>query len=365
MMGATFREVVVRRIGRYVLAVAGLALTSVPAEPCAAADLDSIWSEFRQRQSAAEAARLEFTMSQTLPADEVAQRVEPGSGGGQDLSVGPYPASIELSGDKVRFESLTLSFVGGDRGETVPTISAFDGENQQSYSDRSGRPGYPSQGAIKPLAKFREWENTALLPLFFAVRPLRQEAFGPNPSGWREEDRPAVVGGVRCLVIAKRPPETPPEFGHVIRAYLDPARDFIPLRVESAMRRGRSVRLDVVYERGDPPRWVPSEWSSVWLKRDGTTADETRCSLKDVTLGQPVADERFVITFPAGTTVVDERAGRSEVFVVQPDGSFLAERSARATESSEKTPWPWVIAAIGAVALGLAVLLRRHRASST
>ncbi|MGC1272099.1 MAG: hypothetical protein WBC44_00220 [Planctomycetaceae bacterium] len=323
-----------------------------------AADPTAIWEAFRHRQAAAETAKVVWSKQRMIPAARMrarSQEVAPADIG--DLESPSHRSELILAGERVRYETSVSSFRGEDNGTLVPRISAYDGERIRSLTNGDF-------GGDEGVTAFDEWGNVHLIGPVFNLRPLHPEAFGPDPNAWLLEDRPAVVAGRPCLVIARRQ-----QSGILNRVYLDPARDYVPLRYESTVDGRLSVRADMRYERTEAPTWMPSSWTSTFY-RSSTSENE----LEEVTLGLKVPDETFMIAFPVGAEVVvadgkrgsDDRVERR--YVVAEKGELIPRREAVAEETSTATVssrWPLILAAVGAAALGVALLLWRRYSRAT
>lgn len=178
---------------------------------------------------------------------------------------------------------------------------------------------------------------------------------------WRVEARPAVIDGTSCLVL-----RSSPEPHYLWRLYLDPARDYVPLRcvVES---RGRTVtQVEMRYERTEPPLWFPSSWTSTYFYFGDTRSFErSENDLEAVTLGGPMPDETFTIDYPPGTDLTTEGIpGLATRLIVAEDGEWVPLRRAAAEASADGSRLPWLLAAAGAAVLGAALLLWRRAAAA-
>lgn len=326
-------------------------------------DIERIW---RERQNAVDTARLTWRYERTLSSDSVRQSISDSKDErfaapkAQGLTLAADQCSFILAQERVRYESIGASFVSGEQGAAVPHLSAFDGQVQQYLNDRTRRPNQRSHGSLLSLNEFDEWGNVDLLPLVFALRPLRAEAFGPDPARWRVDQRPGVIDGRECVVIRSRPPDAPAEIQSTNTAYLDRERGFVPLRVTAANDGQVIIKLDMRYDRDGPYSWIPTDWTSTWFTRSGEMHNVSQVrQVEIVMLNEPVSDETFRITFPPGTVISDRRGKKKSdpmnLLIVQDNGSWkpldpLAERKARIAAMQ---PWrltPWV------VGLGLCLL---------
>ncbi len=351
-----------------ILLVLGSVLPDPLGSPARGDERDAAWQAFQRRQEATATASVVWSERLTVPGAPVLQSRPDGESDGaaeERVSEG-HRSTLILSGDRVRYESMIASYASGDEG-FIPHVSAYDGTRQQYLAT-----GAEVSGSIKEREVFDEWRNINLLGLFLALRPLREEFLGPTPEEWTVEGRPAIVDGRRCVVLAQRRGPLPQASSPASRTkliYLDPARDYVPLRYESMLGNTLSGRCDMRYERSEQPTWIPSSWASAFY-RGGEPIDRSENEIESVSLGLEVSGDTFTIDFPEGAQV--SFAGKRDEIppgrLVAPverltvrDGKMVPRRQALAEETAEGWRlWPLLIAA-GAAALGFAFLIWRRR----
>lgn len=334
----------------------GQAQTS-PREP--APLLQTAWARFAERQAAADTADVTWqreSMRTGAAINSPAGRrgpIRPGRPRPMDV-VGPTTDSrLVLAGDRGRHEYEWAMNSGG--GATTRMTNVFDGKQQQIFNEKG------TWGGVKEGKEFDEWGNVHLRALVLSLRPLREEAFGPSPDRWRVESRTAVVDGRSCLVLLDKAAAA----GRVGRVYLDPEREFVPLRWEREKGGRASSGVDMKYERTEPPVWVPSSWTAtIYHYGDPTSFERSQNQLEEVALGHSVPDDTFTIRFPEGTDLTAVLPGLPDRLIVAEDGKWVPFRQAAAAQSSGTIHWPWLIAATGTAALGVALLMWRRRAAA-
>jgi hypothetical protein len=280
-------------------------------------ELEVIWEQFAKRQKAGSTARFEFSRS-TWRAGEVVD-----DDSGQDLLTDSNHETLLLSGDLVRYESQSVAVRPEDDGEYVSHISAFDGTSQQYFTNAASLSSGVDQASIQQQQAFDEWGNITLRGLFLNVRPLRPEFFGPDTLNWQLRKWPELVNGIECFVLHQTVRELPHEPASLIErvVYLDYARDYVPVRMTEGPPGTAQITLDIVYERGDPPLWIPSSWKTEWHGAvSGKLLERSELMLKDVELGVALPASRFTIDFPADTVLIDRSDGGRK-HVVNADGS--------------------------------------------
>jgi hypothetical protein len=328
----------------------------------------AIWERLRSRQAAAETAEITWTERRLrVGAAALAEPKPPGPDDDppEDFKFPDHTCRLVLSGDRVRYENLIPTSVATDgRGGITPlerrelalSIGAFDGTRQQSFTGPTDGSG--PNGRLVARERFDEWVNIHLLPQFLAVRPLRPEIYGPSPRGWQIENRAAVVDGVSCLVLRSSEPP------YIRRLYLDPDRDYVPRRFVGELGGRPESQVDIRYDRADLPEGVPSSWTATYyFFGEMNSFERSENVLESVTLGEPIADETYTIDYPPGTDLTTQGlAGLSPRMIVAENGEWTPLRQAVANQTANgRSRWPLLLAATGAAALGVSLLLWRKR----
>jgi hypothetical protein len=111
-----------------------------------------------------------------------------------------------------------------------------------------------------------------------------------------------VTQGRKCLILTSRGPI-------VNRAWGDPERGYVPLRVESFVNGRLSVLLTVNYRTDAVVGWVPETWQATMYSGRQTTRESSDNRLLQVEFNREYPLETFQIAFPPGTQVIDNRMG--------------------------------------------------------
>lgn len=243
------------------------AATTVHAQEVDDITLEDIWAVFRARQEQVETAKVtwnyRFVMSEYSAADTLANEPE----GPQEASDIVFPEQIcrlSVADDRLRYESPIPVFAHGQGGAPTRNINAFDGTEEQSFTE-SLSPDTPHYGSLRQSKAPREWNMIHLQALTYALRPLRAELFGPEPGEWRILDNATVIDGRKCIVLELQHAVDPAVTVAPLRAdrvYLDPEHGFRLLRHTAVGNNEEvTIQVDARYEGGDAPDWCPTRWT--------------------------------------------------------------------------------------------------------
>lgn len=328
-----------------------------------------VWKEFLSRQQAVETANvvwsMRFYLSVTARENMHERRPRFSTVVGQKpLDLPPTERRLLVSGTNAcRYENIGLLFTQEDDGLPYRSIICYGEDGTyQSFSERAGSVERHT-GRIDHRDAPPVWDALHIKPLILALRPLRPEAFGADPSTWDIRSEPAVVDGRACLVLRGYPPAFG-SGGPVYELSLDRSRGYIPLRYVSRDRASGRIysQVDMRYERTEEPTWMPSWWKVDTFFGDGTISEASENEKVQVTLGMTLPTDTFQINYPPGTLVRDGRKGEQH-FIIADDGRYVPRREAEARASSNGASWPWLIAAFGAAALGIGLLVWRRAAA--
>jgi hypothetical protein len=328
--------------------------------------LDQIWSAFRVREQKVQTAKVSwkyrFVKSEYAVADAIANEREDPSRAA-DIVFPEETCRMSLAGERVRFESPIAVFAHGQGGRPTASVSAFDGSEQQFFSE-SLRRDKPHHGSIRESDAFSQWNMIHIYPLTYALRPLRPELFGPQPGDWQIVDDPAVIDGRRCVVMELAHPvetDTSTPRHRADRVYLDPEYGFRLLRRTAVMTNGQiTIQVDARYERGDAPVWFPTSWTvATYGAVTGNLGESSEGRLIRVVLNESIRDEEFRIKFPRDTEVRRIFTPyESQVYVANADGQLLAASPReRLSVPTGSDPWwrSWGLMTAGVVLLALAI----------
>lgn len=320
-----------------------------------------IWRVLQSRQVEASRARATWRSTLILPAERVRamQYDLPGSSDTPDAApevrLPESKALLELSGLKVRYETMAASFRGTDNGAGVPHVTAFDGKELYWLSERSGRPDRQSTGTVGTADAFDSWNNIHILPLMYAFRPLHPTVLG-EAARWSLLDMRETISGQDCIVLRMHRDDG----DQVITVYLSAAH-LCPIRVTMATDEIMGVKIDMAYNENGLVDHVPTQWIAEMHSRNGLLESSVNYLIK-AELGPDLPDDRFRIDFPVGTIVTNRKTDKS--VRVQPNGEMtpLAQEDVdreRVTSGSAGSRW-WTVGGTTVLLCVLALLLARR-----
>ncbi len=130
---------------------------------------------------------------------------------------------------------------------------------------------------------------------------------------WVETERTETLDGVECRVFAT--PTTPTK--NNVRAWLDPQRDWLPLKIAFEDRAGKVIR-ETTFSLDRQNRLA--SWTNSTFQTSGPKTENYK--VESLKLNGIIPPERFEYSFPPGATVVDGRGLKTRHWIVGPDGSF-------------------------------------------
>jgi thiol-disulfide isomerase/thioredoxin len=126
-----------------------------------------------------------------------------------------------------------------------------------------------------------------------------------DPAKFRVRKQKGQIGNVACVVI-----ETERHPGMQLSYWLDPARDYIPLRQHRTLNGEDRERLDFSY-RADPAcGWAVAGWTESTVGMGGEVFNPITDIITEFTINQPIPASDFQIEAPAGAKVQDWRIDR-------------------------------------------------------
>jgi hypothetical protein len=144
-----------------------------------------------------------------------------------------------------------------------------------------------------------------------------------DPAKFRVRARKGQIGDVACVVI-----ETEPHPGMQVSYWLDPARDYIPLREHRTLNGEDQERLDISYGANPACGWAPVGWRESIVGSGGTVLSVFTDTITEFTINQPIPASDFQIETPPGAKVQDWRIG----------GSLTRRNAARSADAGSSRP---------------------------
>ncbi len=154
--------------------------------------------------------------------------------------------------------------------------------------------------------------------------------------------RPEPLNGVDCLVLRGAWGT-----GGERRYWLAPSRDFAMVRRAGYAGERLKYQVDVDYRPDSTHGWVVSGWKSMSLNpKTGAVEIAARAAVTRVTLNEPIDAGMFVLSFPPGTKVTDERAGELYLVGEKNEKILLARRPPKPGPPAARRTWPITVGAI-------------------
>jgi beta-lactamase regulating signal transducer with metallopeptidase domain/thiol-disulfide isomerase/thioredoxin len=158
-----------------------------------------------------------------------------------------------------------------------------------------------------------------------------------NPARFRVRKQKGKIGNVACVVI-----ETEERPGMPVSFWLDPARDYIPMRLHRVDDGEDLARLEISYKADPTCGWIPVDWTEARV-RSGVPAQATIVdTITDFMVNQPIPTSDFQIDAPPNVTVQDMRIDRRSARRKAREAALEAREAKRkaslaAKEAQEKT----------------------------
>jgi thiol-disulfide isomerase/thioredoxin len=170
--------------------------------------------------------------------------------------------------------------------------------------------------------------------LMLVFRPFNANFGGMNvadlrsPEKFRVRRQKGQIGNVACVVI-----ETERHPGMQVSYWLDPARDYIPLRQHRTLNGEDRERLDFFY-RADPAcGWAVAGWTESNVGMGGRVFNPITDTITEFTVNQPIPASDFQIEPPAGAKVqdwrIDRRSARQKAAEAAREAKMKAIEAAR------------------------------------
>jgi hypothetical protein len=190
--------------------------------------------------------------------------------------------------------------------------TVFDGVDTRDFR-LSDAPQAP--GGVVNIRPGSGVERTGAFPgdryLFFVFRPLDPIFKGisvadlRDPAKFRIRRQTGKIGDVACIVI-----ETEEHPGLQADYWLDPARDYLPLREHRTLNGEDRDRLDLSYRPDPTCGWVPVGWTDANVGMGGSVLFSNIDTVIAFTINQPIPAADFRLDTPPGADVRDARQDR-------------------------------------------------------
>jgi hypothetical protein len=160
-------------------------------------------------------------------------------------------------------------------------------------------------GTVYDSTVYKELLSTAIRPILLVYRPLAPEMLNIDLAQFSVLPQEARVDGADCVVLREDPRPGQATQTHL---YLDPARDFIPLRLTETVRQKPTFQIDIRFATDPVVGFAPAGWTILYLDDAGGIKTSQVATVTSLATNEAIADDRFTIDFPPGTWVRDLRA---------------------------------------------------------
>ena len=299
------------------------ALAFVPARQSLAqnetATLDAIFRAWQQRQDRTRSFAFEWEQTERSESGTITQRGE-----------------LQVDGNRFNYQYTR------DDDDIVSMREVFDGHNSQTLSHFAR--GSP-HGLIEAGTDEGSSRNVDLIPMFFAYRAMEPTISGIVAHDCLLSRSRGMIGTRECIII-----EQSWNAPIVDEYWLDPGRQYHLMRCVSRIEGKERIREDVEYAYDTNGDWIPTSWRMVWIDEDGSVILSKDYEVLRYSLNEPVASDRFELSFPTGTRIDD----------------LVLDR--RFIQSAERSPtvfryWPlWLLGVFGVICVFAGVWRLARRA---
>jgi hypothetical protein len=193
--------------------------------------------------------------------------------------------------DRIRYEEKGQAFIYESEVPVQRHLLRTVANNKQTtlFTYGSGRAGSCFIARTQPL------KDSRILPITVIYRPFDAMVGLFEIEQLDLTERSAVHEGHSCLVLEQENYEV----------WVDPARDFLPLRIIELRDAVPVVEVVVTY-RTHEDEWVPESWDKkVMLFGKGAIDDSLAASVVAFALNSQIPGDTFKLTIPAGTSIHD------------------------------------------------------------
>jgi len=279
-------------------------------------ELDDVLKSWNTRSERVASARFEWTEDNISLNRRSLEKAVPEI---EHISVKGSHTLLIFDGEKFRYESIGLTYRNGLNGEELKRISSFNGKLEQVFYPKGVVP--LDRGIISECGSFGGIRSLPLLGLMLAFRPLRSTELGRAEGRLRLLDEPVVIDDREVLVLEKEVDERGLSELLKVIFYIDPAREYLPLRYTVMVGGRLSTQVDIGYEQDEKVGWVPINWSVVRYNKVGNLLHYScKGKVLNYSINEDIPASVFEIDFPVGTQMTDTRKGN--YVLAQPDVEF-------------------------------------------
>jgi hypothetical protein len=268
-------------------AMALLAVVAIPRTPATAQEasvIEDIRKAWMQRQEKVKSARIEYKTRETITKGFIKKHMNELRAKDPVNVTDAVPAldvafdstgRLLLDGVKACWskETQEMSWTTGKYGPLSQTV-VFDGKVEKCFRKMSPGLGWDtpngplSHGRISLVLKSQFLRTSPLTPLLMAFRPMVKEIRMFDLDTFKVTGRKDVLSGVSCIELSTGPEGTPGA-----RFWVDPARDYVIVRVLTVGGPKLMEKTDIRYRQDASIGWVPESWERVF-QRERSVAEK-------------------------------------------------------------------------------------------
>ncbi|MCI0380492.1 MAG: hypothetical protein L0215_23140 [Gemmataceae bacterium] len=225
--------------------------------------------------------------------------------------------SLAFEGDKLRYENSSFTWsTKTNRYEPMSYLAVFDGETckvLRKYDKNAAKP-WP-QAVIREEKQHVDATVAELQPILMTCRSMTAGMRAWDPEDFILSQQTGVINKKVCLELNRRL-----AFANLeTKLWVDPARDFVIVRVLTLNNNVIWYKIDVEYDQSAEMVWVPKEWEVTFNNPKGNVERTHKSRVTEYSINPTGASPHFDIDFPLGTAVIN--AKDNSQYIIRPDGS--------------------------------------------
>jgi hypothetical protein len=337
------KEVMMKPVAKWFCAVVvAIALALLPPVYAGAQtdsqSLDTIFRTWTERQEHTHSLVFEWTQ-QTKRNPSISPPGARKSASSQQSGIRTILQHGELHIDGNRFD-----YRFGRQNDRLASMrEVFDGSVWKKLTEfRDGTP----EGLVQWHEVKASGGNVDLMPIFLAYRGVHADFTGMRQENCTLSPQRGVVDGRECLMVEQSFADIPATNQY----WVDLARDWMVVRFVNRIEGKERLRQDVEYTQDPAHGWIPTKWNMVFVDEDGSWVVSKTYEVTRYTLNEPIAPERFELSFPPGTQVDNRVQNQRYVQAEHADKRGIMARI-----------WPWLAVPVGMCVVAILWYVVRRR----
>jgi hypothetical protein len=272
---------------------------------------------------------------------------------------------VVFDGERVRVEEEGFMW-SGTAFEDSRRVTVYTERERREIRVRGGK----TIGYVSAEVDFFETKTVTYAPILRHLRgtgPKRMRFLYLDE--WRPTGQQASIRGAVCRNMVVRH-----DSGGSTDYWLQPSAGWAIVRETQRKSSGERIDLDVTYQDDSRIGRMPSGWESSTVLKSGKLGIKRKFAVVEYQLDREVKQDEFKLTFPTGTTVIDETWSLKAGAIVDENGKYQlhpdtpeATRKEITQAAWQQTQILWLMwGGIGLIAMtvGFAVTRRLRRRKS-